>query len=170
MPEHATGELKASYDILQKKMGKVLNIFLHMGQSPAVLKGFMAIQESAGKLSIPQKIQEQIALATAQNNKCGYCLSVHTQIAKTQGLSEEEILSARKSEAHNAKEAAILRFVNNIVEKRGKVSDMDVEAVKKAGVSDKEIVEIIFLVNMNMFTNYFNHIVNTEIDFPKVQV
>jgi alkylhydroperoxidase family enzyme len=41
-------------------------------------------------------------------------------------------------------------------------------AVRDAGFTEEEIVEIIAHVGMNLFTNYFNHIAGTEVDFPFV--
>jgi hypothetical protein len=37
-----------------------------------------------------------------------------------------------------------------------------------AGNSEAEIVEIIAHVGMNIFTNYFNNVAHTEVDFPRV--
>ncbi len=34
--------------------------------------------------------------------------------------------------------------------------------------SEAEIVETLAHVGLNLFTNYFNHVANTEIDFPFV--
>jgi hypothetical protein len=40
--------------------------------------------------------------------------------------------------------------------------------VKAAGYSDEEILEILGNVAVNLFTNYFNHLAATDIDFPRV--
>ena len=44
----------------------------------------------------------------------------------------------------------------------------DIEAVRKAGYSDGQIVEIIAVVAENFFTNLLNVVAETEIDFPVV--
>jgi alkylhydroperoxidase family enzyme len=56
-----------------------------------------------------------------------------------------------------------------IVEKRGRVSDEDVARVRYAGHTDAEIAEIVANVAVNIFTNYFNHVAETEVDFPPAQ-
>jgi alkylhydroperoxidase family enzyme len=56
-----------------------------------------------------------------------------------------------------------------VIVNRGEVSDADLQAVKDAGFSDGEVGEIVANVALNIFTNYFNEIVKTDIDFPKVQ-
>jgi alkylhydroperoxidase family enzyme len=41
-------------------------------------------------------------------------------------------------------------------------------AVRTAGYSDAEITEIVANVAVNIFTNYFNLVAQTEVDFPRV--
>jgi alkylhydroperoxidase family enzyme len=55
------------------------------------------------------------------------------------------------------------------VRERGWVDGEDVSSLRQAGFEDGQIVEIIAVVMLNMFTNYFNHVAETEIDFPLVK-
>ena len=64
----------------------------------------------------------------------------------------------------------VLEMARRIVEERGWVSDPDLQRVRDAGYGDAEIVEIIATVAATTFTNYFNHIAQTEVDFPLVEV
>jgi alkylhydroperoxidase family enzyme len=52
--------------------------------------------------------------------------------------------------------------------KRGLVDDADIAAVREAGHGDAEIAEVVAHVGLNTFTNYFNHVAGTTLDFPKV--
>jgi alkylhydroperoxidase family enzyme len=54
------------------------------------------------------------------------------------------------------------------VNERGHLPPSEVATLRAAGVSDQEIVEVIATVAVNIFTNYFDHIAGTEIDFPVV--
>lgn len=164
--EEAKGEVKELYQHLQQNMGKVFNIFLNMGNSPATLKGFLSLSDAANQTSLSPKLKEQIALIVGQSNHCQYCLSAHTVIAKGKGLSDQDILKARHGESSNAKDQAILKFTKQVVENRGNVSNQDVASLKAAGVSDTEFVEIILQIMVNIFTNYFNLITDPKIDFP----
>jgi len=62
-----------------------------------------------------------------------------------------------------------LAFARRVVAERGWVGDSDVQALRDVGFSDAEVVEIVTHIGVNVFTNYFNHIVDTEIDFPVVR-
>lgn len=165
-PESASGELKTIYDAIQKQMGKIPNIFQHMGNSPAVLQAFLGFSQALNKTKLSPKLREQIALVVGQENKCGYCLSAHSTIGKLTGLTDEEIEKSRRGETSDPKNNAILQFAKLVVDKRGHVSNQDVDTLKKAGVSDEELVDVILAIQVNMFTNYFNHIVDPTIDFP----
>jgi AhpD family alkylhydroperoxidase len=115
------------------------------------------------------QLREQIALAVAQENDCDYCLAAHTALGRSVGLSDEAIRDSRRGASPDSKTDAALRFARLIVEKRGRVSDEDVARVRYAGHTDAEIAEIVANVAVNIFTNYFNHVAETEVDFPPAQ-
>ena len=50
------------------------------------------------------------------------------------------------------------------------VPDEAVADVKAAGFSDGDIAEMVANVAINIFTNYFNHVARTVVDFPRVAV
>lgn len=164
--EEAKGEVKEIYQALEKKMGKVINIFQNMGNSPAVLKGFLGLSEAVDHTSLSPKIREKIALIVGQTNHCQYCLSAHTAIAKGHGFSDQEIINARHAEAEDPKTKEILKFAKTVVENRGHISNQDVASLKAAGVSDTELTELILVIILNMYTNYFNLITDPKVDFP----
>lgn len=85
------------------------------------------------------------------------------------GLSEEELIAAQRGESSGEKESVALRFAIKIVRERGWASDEDVAALRQVGFDDGEIVEIIAMTVLNIFTNYFNHVAETEVDFPLVK-
>jgi hypothetical protein len=64
--------------------------------------------------------------------------------------------------------AAALAFARRVVDTRGHVSDDDIAAVRAAGYDDAAIGELVALVALNTFTNYFNSVAATEVDFPRV--
>lgn len=165
-PEEAQSEVKAIYQDFEKKLGKVPNIFLNMGNSAAALKAFLGLSEAADQTSLSPLLREQIALVVSQVNHCQYCLSAHTAIAKGLGVKEQDILSARHGESQETKSHAILKFAKTVVESRGHVSNQDIATLKAAGVNDQELVEIIVLIILNMYTNYFNLITDPKVDFP----
>ncbi|WP_242920567.1 carboxymuconolactone decarboxylase family protein [Caulobacter sp. CCUG 60055] len=136
--------------------------------SPAVLQGFTSNNGAlAGTLDV--KTRERIALAVAQVNDCDYCLSAHSYLGLNLAkITSEEIALNRKGRSGDAKADAAVRFAAKVVRERGKVSGGDIKAVRDAGFSDGQIVEIIAVAAENVFTNLLNVVAQTDIDFPVV--
>lgn len=153
---------------VEKKMGMVPNLISTMAQSPAVAQAYLGFSQSLAGGSLPAPLREQISLAVGEANQCNYCVSAHCFLGSKAGLSESDLLDARHGTAADEKANAALSFARKIVEDRGHVSNEDVEDVRLAGYNDGEIAEIVANVALNIFTNYFNHVAETEIDFPLV--
>ncbi|MGK7754181.1 MULTISPECIES: carboxymuconolactone decarboxylase family protein [unclassified Roseovarius] len=154
---------------VRKMLGSVPNLFRLTANSPAALEGYLGLSGALAKGILTPQTRERIALAVAEINGCDYCLSAHTYLAKTLAkLDEAEIAANRAGGSSDAKADAAVRFAAKLVRERGQVSDADVSAVKMAGYSDAEIVEIVAHVALNTLTNYLNEAFDTPIDFPVV--
>lgn len=166
----ATGKAKTLLDGVQAKLGVTPNLMRALAQSPAVLEGYLNFNSALSGGNLRARLREQIALAVAQVNQCGYCLAAHSALGKAAGLSREEIEASRGAASQDPKTAAALVFAQEVVLMRGSVSQAAFDRVRAAGYSDGEITEIVAHVALNVFTNYFNQAVQTEIDFPKVSL
>ena len=162
----------ASQPLLQavnKQLGSVPNLFRLVANSPAALEGYLGMSGALGKGALAAPTRERIALAVAEINGCGYCLSAHTYLGKhVAKLDDTEIAANRRGTSNDPKADAAVRFAAKVTEQRGKVSAEDVINVRNAGYSDAEIIEIVQHVAMNTWTNYINEVAGTEIDFPVV--
>lgn len=164
-PSTATGRAKEIFDGPLK--GKHFNIFKGMANSPAALDMYLAMTGALSKASLNAKEQEVIQLAIGQANDCDYCQAAHTAIGKGAGLTEDQTIEARRgSVPSDAKLDALARFAIAINEKKGFVSDDDLSAMRSAGYDDGAIAEAVASFALAVFTNYFNHVNDSEIDFP----
>lgn len=155
-------------DAVEKQLGVVPNMFRLIASSPAALQGYTA-NNAALTRTLDVKTRERIALAVAQVNGCDYCLSAHSYLGMNMAkISTEEIALNRMGRSGDPKADAAVRFATNVVRDRGRVGDADIEAVRKAGFSDGQIVEIIAVAAENIFTNLLNVVAGTDIDFPVV--
>lgn len=160
--------IRRSFDTVEKLLGIVPNMVRTMAASSSVLDGYLALSSALRRGVLPAALQEQLALAVAEANACDYCLSAHTALGRHAGVSPAELESNRDGRSGDPKTAAALRFALAVVDRRGGVSDEALDAVRAAGFSDGEIAEIVAHVALNVFTNYFNRVAQTEIDFPRV--
>jgi uncharacterized peroxidase-related enzyme len=163
---------EASRELLEgvkKLLGVAPNLFRMVANSPAALQGYVGLLGALGNGALTTATHERIALAVAEFNACDYCLSAHTYLGKNVAkLDDSEIAANRNGTSHDPKAEAAVRFARKVVQLRGHVSDEDVRAVKAAGYTDAEIVEIVQHVALNTWTNYVNSVARTQIDFPVV--
>lgn len=159
----------ARLDGIRQQHGSVANIFKTMANSPAALDAFLSFSQALSSSVLNPDIREQIAMTVAGLNECDYCASAHSLMAKTAGVSRDEVNLNLIGRSQDEKTQTILNLVSAIVLKRGNVSDSVIKAAQSAGVSDRQIIEIIAVVAINQFTNNLNLIAKTDIDFPLVK-
>ena len=159
---------KPILDAVHKQLGDVPNMFRLIAQSPAALQGFTASNGALAK-TLDVKTRERIALAVAQVNGCDYCLSAHSYLGLNLAkISPEEIAQNRKGASGDAKANAAVQFAAKVVRERGHITAADIKAVRDAGYSEGQIVEILAVTAENIFANLLNVVAETDIDFPVV--
>ncbi len=166
-PAAAEGKTKDLLDGVKSKIGMVPNIYRAVGNSPAALEGLLGLSGALGGGSLDPKLREQLALSVGEANGCNYCVAAHTAIGKGAGLSDDAVEAARRGGADDERNDAALAFARKIQETRGFVEDDDLQNLRDLGFTNGDITEIVGHVALNTFTNFFNHVADTEIDFPR---
>jgi uncharacterized peroxidase-related enzyme len=168
--QDASGKAKDLLIAVQAKIGMTPNLMKTLAHSPAALEGYLSFSGALATGVLNAKLREQIAIAVAQANSCQYCLSAHTTIGKMTGVKPEELAQSRHAHSTDPKTDAALQFAQKLVLQRGLATDRDLDAIRSNGFAESEITEIIAHVALNIFTNYFNHVAQTEVDFPVVDL
>jgi AhpD family alkylhydroperoxidase len=148
----------------------LLNIFRGMANSPAVLDGYLKFSGALKKGKLDARTREAIALVVGQTNRCDYCLAAHTMLGKGAGLDDNAVRDARMGRSADKRTNAAVVLAKLLLDKKGNVSQTDLESAREAGLNDGEIAEVVANLALNIFTNYFNHMNQTEVDLPKVAV
>lgn len=165
--EAAPEQARPLLDAVKSKLGLVPNMMKAMANAPVVLDGYLQLSGALNKGTLSAKLREQISLAIAQANGCEYCLAAHSTIGKMVGLTAEQIHDSRLGTAIDPRADALVRFAVKVVQTRGRVSDADLDEVRDAGFGDGVIAEVVAHVALDVFTNYFNNVAQTDVDFPK---
>jgi uncharacterized peroxidase-related enzyme len=167
--EDAPAASQALLHEVKRQLGVVPNLFRMVSNSPAALEGYVSLSGALGKGTLPAATRERIALAVAEINGCGYCLSAHTYLGQhVAKLDAQEMTANRMGASNDPKANAAVRFAATVSRGRGQVSDADIHALKEAGYDDAQLIEIVLHVALNTWTNYINEIARTEIDFPVI--
>lgn len=167
-PAEAPAGSWATLEVINGKLGRVPNFFRVRSNSPAVIDAHAALNQGLGK-ALDLKTRERIALAVAAVNGCEYCDAAHTFAGYTFAkLSREEVDLARRGTSDEPRAAAATAFARKVAESRGKVTADDLAAIRDAGFSEGQIIEIVSVVAENFFTNLINNVAGTEVDFPAI--
>jgi uncharacterized peroxidase-related enzyme len=167
-PDQVPADSKPTLDTFTKSIGFTPNMMATFARSPIAFNSWAALLGSMSK-ALDVKTRDSIGLAVSEVNGCDYCLTVHSFTAEHMAkLPADEIILARKGHASDPKRDAAVQFARKVTATRGKISDADLKAVRDAGYTDANVMEIVALVAMYSLTNFFNNVFDPEKDFPAV--
>ena len=168
--ESATGATAELYRQIKQAVGSVPNTFAAIGaHGPDALRAILLADSVLANGSLSKRDQETVKLVISGVAGCDYCVAAHSMLAKLTGLRSDEVKRIRDHlPTGNDKRDALIGFVHKLAASSGTVSEADFAAIKAAGYSDAQLVEISLAFATTVFTNVFNRINDTEIDFPAV--
>ena len=168
--DSATGATAEVYGQIKKAIGSVPNTFAAIAaHGPAALKSVLAADAVLAAGTLTKRDQEIIKLVISAAGGCDYCVAAHNHLARLAGVKPEVLKQIRDGQpTDDAKRDALVGFVRKLAQSSGTVSDEDFAAIKAAGYSDAQLVDISLAFATTVFTNVFNRINDTEIDFPAV--
>ncbi len=180
-PEHVTGTRlrvhdvetapEASRDALARqaaRVGKVINIFGAMANSPALMNVYDLFESHLAEHSnLDNPTRQAIHLTVAAVNDCDYCQAAYTGAARRAGFTVEETIAIRQGAlSGRPKLQALIGLTRQIADNRGYVDESVWSDALEAGWSEEEILDAYTDVVRTILTNYFNHLVGTELDLP----
>ncbi|MFJ3486042.1 carboxymuconolactone decarboxylase family protein [Pseudomonas sp. NPDC090202] len=167
--EQATGATAEIYTAIKKNLGKVPNAYATLASlSPAALQVMLAADKalSGGPLSKPD--QETVKLVISELAGCDYCVAAHSMVGKLVGLTPDAMHRLREGQATgDSKRDALVAFVRYLALNPGTLPAEQVQALQEAGYSGEDIVHIGLAISVITFTNVFNRINDTLVDFPR---
>ena len=166
----ASGATAEVYAQIKKAAGGVPNTFAAIGaHGPAALKAVLQADGVLAAGSLSKQDQETIKLIVSEIAGCDYCVAAHSMLGKLTGLKPETLKQIRTgSPTGDAKRDALIRFIRILIKTSGTISEAEFAAIKAAGYSDAQLVDISLAIAVTVFTNVFNRINDTAIDFPAV--
>ncbi len=167
-PATAGAAARSLLDAVQAELGATPNFIRVLAHAPKALEGFLGLYGAAAGFTLDKAAQERIALAVAEGNACEYCVSAHTAIGRKAGLSNDEMLLNRRGSSDGPRSAAAVALARALNDNLGDITDRQFAAARSAGLGDGEVMEVIALVALNIFTNLIGKATQVDIDFPRV--
>ena len=168
--ESDTGPSGRIHAQIKKAIGSVPNTYAAIAaHGPDALRSVLAADALLAAGSLSKREQEIIKLTISGAAGCDYCVAAHSHLAKLAGMKPEVLKQIRDGQpTGDARHDALAGFVRKLAQSSGTVTDEDFAAIKAAGYSDAQLVEISLAFATTAFTNVFNRINDTEVDFPAV--
>ncbi|MEM7772015.1 MAG: carboxymuconolactone decarboxylase family protein [Cyanobacteria bacterium P01_E01_bin.6] len=136
-----------------------------LAESPAALKSGMALWDLFESSSFTPIEQQVIYLTANFEHNCGYCMAAHSGLAKMIGMDPSDIEALRSAKPLLDKKLQALRlFTQQMIEKRGWVTDQELDAFLAASYTKQQVLEVILGIAVKIIHNYTNHIAETPLD------
>jgi uncharacterized peroxidase-related enzyme len=167
----ATGHAAQLFAAIKSAVGMVPNAYVDIGSnSPHALEAGLALDAALKKGSLSGREIEAVKLAVSEVADCDYCLAAHTMIGKMNGLDAGAMTALRRGETSgDTRLDALSALARTLVETRGLVPIDVLDGVRRAGYTDAQIVDAVLAITSITFTNLFNRLNDTTLDFPPVR-
>lgn len=133
-----------------------------MAGSPSVLPGYLELSRAMGRSRLPRPVSERISLAVQASLDCRLCLQAHTDAARAAGLSEAEIGLAKAGTSADPAIAPIVAFGRRVHLEPSSIIDADIDVLRQLGLRDRDVLDVVGLVALNVLTGSFNLVAGLE--------
>jgi len=153
------------FDQLTSMLGTVPNLYAGFAWSANALSTYLALENSRSSFNARQR--EVIHLTVSQVNDCLYCITAHSEIARMNGFTEEQIKEIRSGRAtFDSQLDAIVRLTKSITENRGRSDEGPLQAFYAAGMTHENLVDLVLVIGYMIIANYLQALINMPTDFP----
>lgn len=168
--DQAPEKAEALFTLLRKALGRVPNAYLTLGSnSPLALEAALNMDRAINASQLTTREMEAIKLTVSAANDCEYCVAVHTQLGRMAGFDAVTLRALRRGEpSGDARLDVLVQFARTLIATRGTVPASVVDGMRAVGYSDGHITEALMVISAIVFTNLFNRVNDTTLDFPPV--
>lgn len=141
----------------QSAGGAVSKFIGVLAGSPAALHAFTRMRHELRDGELPPQTRERIGLAVAERRGDPYSIAQHARTARSAGLGLDEISRARSFKSSDAREAALLAFLEAVLSTDGRPSVHLVEEAREEGWDDEQMLEAVAHVALNEFQSLISN-------------
>lgn len=172
--DEATGEVAELYETIKRDMQIpfVPNILKGLGASPAALQiqwGMM--QAFYAHTTLPQSLIAMISFTIAEKSDCTYCTANHELTCRTLGVDENTLKLLVKDLGHVKPERiqAIIEFALKVAKHPKDLIMADYDRLRELGVTDEEIIEIILVAAVAVYSDTLADALKIEVESSVVE-
>ena len=148
-----------------KNFGFTPNLLGVLAESPAALKGYMAVAGAVGETGLTPTEQQVVLMTTSFENDCIYCMAAHSTVSKMAGVPDDVIESLRSGTAiADPKLNALATFTRATVQNHSAVDDAAVDTFLAAGYTNAHVLDVVLAIAQKIISNYTNHFSHNQPD------
>jgi alkylhydroperoxidase family enzyme len=156
---------KPALEQLQQAFGVVPNIVGAIANSPKLINSLTGLFQQVHSPGLTEPENQIVLLTDAVTNSSRYAVAFHTALALQQGISVEETTAIREGRVPaNRRFAALSTLARTLIEKRGHLTDQELDAFTAAGFTKEQLLEVIAIVAASTITNYAGTITNPPLE------
>lgn len=129
-----------------ERAGFTPNVFLAYGYLPSHFRAFFGYYDAiTGDTELTKAEIEMIVVATSSANDCYYCIVAHgalLRIYSEQPLLADQIAANYRTADVSERHRTMLGFAVKLTESPGEVDEADMEEMREAGFSDRQIWDV----------------------------
>jgi len=154
----ADGKLAEMYAALIKQRGKVSNILKVHSLNPAAMGDHLDLYMTLmfGESGLSRTEREAIAVVVSANNDCAYCVNHHAE-ALRRYIDDEDtltmLMTADGLETLEPRLSNIVRHAEKLTTAPGAMTESDLDELRAAELSDKDILDLTLIVAYFNFVN-----------------
>jgi uncharacterized peroxidase-related enzyme len=150
---------------LQQAFGFIPNLAAAISNSPKLVTAFAAVFQQVHSSSLTEQEIQIVLLTDAVTNSCAYAVAFHTALALKEGVSSEETDAIRARLVPRGRRfSALSTLAKKLIEKRGHMSEQELDAFLAAGFTTEQILEVITVVAASTITNYAGSIASPPLE------
>ncbi|CAI8914417.1 Carboxymuconolactone decarboxylase family protein [Pseudomonas donghuensis] len=150
----------------QKASGFIPNLLGVLANAPAALETYVTVSALNGNAELSLAEREVVQLVAATHHGCDFCVAGHTAVALNKAKLPQEVVDAlrAKSELPQEKLEALAAFTREVIATRGNVSEAGYGALREAGYSEGNALEVILGVSLATLCNFANVFAQTPLN------
>ena len=156
---------KPALEQLQQAFGLIPNLAAVISNSPKLVTSLVGVFQQVHSSTLTEQEIQIILLTDAVANSSAYAVAFHTALALKQGVSPEETAAIRERLVpKDPRFAALSTLAKTLIEKRGHLSEAELDRFLAAGFTREQVLEVIAVVAASTITNYAGTIANPPLE------
>jgi alkylhydroperoxidase family enzyme len=163
--ESAPEKSRPTLQALEQKFGFLPNVMATMAENPVLLNGFAGSFGSFHSGSLDECEKQALLLTNAVTLKCPWTVAAHSTFALEDGMPERDVKAIRDGNLpEDPKYSALSGMTRALIEKRGNVSDADMERFTSAGYSQAQVFEVITSIGISTMAATTTNMAGTPVE------